>query len=176
MEALLRDQEVCGACVANRVERRAAHQSMVALVTMLEATVGPNLLSRPRLPATLHVMRLLWGQTRRRGSRGFVIDRADDTVDVVPPDWTAEEVLIVHHNIDRCGIGGSAVAFGQCSLLLLWAVTWGRLRDSWKIIKTVAKGEGISKFWQGLVKFSGVTILPLGHFSGRRHVHRKCRI
>ena len=164
MASNLRDQDVSDAWVQDRVERKAAHQTLQAVVTMLEAVAGPNLLARSRLPPVLHVMRLQRGQARRRGPHGFVIDSADATVDVVAPQWKAEELLIVHYNIDRCGIGGSAVAFSQCVLQVLWGVTWGRLHDSWNIINTAAKGAAGGRLWQGLVKFSSVTNLPLGPF------------
>ena len=123
LSALLRDQEVASAWAGDKLERRSAHSTLRTIVAMIESAVGPQLLERSELPASLRVMRLQAGERRKRVADGFVIHGSDDELAwVIPPGWRASDVFIVNHTIDRCAVGASALAFCMASRRQLFAV------------------------------------------------------
>lgn len=141
MVHVLRDHEITEAWVADKVERRAAHATLKAVVGMIESVVGGGLLERCVLPDGVNIMKLKKHEERvtRDGAYHILDTNTNQTQPVLPADFQVKGLPVVNHTIDRCGIGAAAMHFAMSAKLVLWAVHWGPLHDQWNAIKTACK-------------------------------------
>jgi hypothetical protein len=166
MVHVLRDHEITEAWVADKVERRAAHATLKAVVGMIESVVGGGLLERCVLPDGVNIMKLKKHEERvtRDGAYHILDTNTKQTQPVLPVDFQVKGLPVVNHTIDRCGIGAAAMHFAMSAKLVLWAVHWGPLHDQWNAIKTACKLASGGAVWAAITKFSGVCNLPFGPF------------
>ena len=163
---LLRDGEVSDAFVREKLERRAAYNTIRTICGMTEAAVGGGLMNRCKLPPEMDgVMRLELGCKLVRGLAGMEVHDASGTVTpVIPSSFSSTRLCIINNTIDRCGIGAAGMACCLSHLRMTWTAHWGPLHDSWNAIRTSAKKTRSGSIWRALVRFSGVANLPFGPF------------
>ena len=138
---------------------------MKTITAMLEDVMGPNLIARSRLPASIHrhVMRLQPGERRVAHRRGWKIVReGHEDAELIPTDFDVNKLCIINNMIDRCMVGGAGM--NHFMTLMCCGTRWGPLHDSWNAIKTSAKRAHKGRIWSALVRFSGVANLPFGPF------------
>ena len=176
------DDDLADAWTHDKLERRSSWSELRAVTRMLEAALGPDVVSRSRVPTecTVRPGKLYEKRCMVNGYWVFVDTRDGSHAMGVGPDFDVRDRLCINHCIDRGSIGTGGLAFAISDVTsLMWPVHFGEHHDRWNAVKAAMKTTRGGLIWRSIVKFSSVANLGFGPFrSGswrsqmREHLHR----
>ena len=168
MELILRGQAISELYAVNKATRKAAHGHAVGLFAQLEDLLGPGLAVRCRVPDSVLLRPLAFGERYVRLASGVlvIVNRAVGSAQrVFPPGYDPTVHTYINHTVDRGSVGSAVLAL--CSGTqgrLLWNVHWGVFHDGWNAVKKAAKDVPGESLWKQVVRFSSISNLNFGPF------------
>lgn len=153
--------------IQGRLERQAAHGTIVAMLAVLEDLCDPCVIEDTILDPGVLIGPLLRSQKRVRLADGtpMVVDTTSGAVlRAFPAGWTVRSQTAVCHIVDRGSPGAAGLHFCVGCMRFLYSIAWGVFHDSWNAVKAAAKRAGGGSIWCEVLKFASIGNFNFGPF------------